>query len=296
MLCHLGPGPGPRFSVVCYILVFIMLATFYEKSREEIRQLLIDFLNADFYAAFPELKDRVSIIVTGSVAYGRYDEHSDIDIKVIFLTREQADEYKDHFREHKRRLTEVSLPIQLHSSGVYDEIDGILSSWRNDGLLREMSQALVINDPGNVFRAIQEKYSQYPENVRVEKLKWLFAELILQIEDRWKIAAMRGDAYFCLVTKLQIVKFACITLQLLHKRYPSYDKHLYLDVISLTAIPSDFRALIDDILSSDDPAHTGEKLASLVVRIEVLLSETGMFPKESREFWLAFRSDFSVSV
>lgn len=273
-----------------------MLKNFYEKDQKEIRGLLIDFLNTDFYSTFPMLKGIVSIIVTGSVAYGRFDKYSDIDLKIIFQTKELADEHKVSFKEYKKHLEQLSIPVQLHTSAVYTDIDNALSTWDDDDMLREMSQALIIEDPYNTFHILQEKYAQYPEGVRKEKLKWLFSEIILQIEDRWKVAQGRNDIYYCSIIKMQIIRLACNTLLLLNKKYPSYDKHLYQDVSSLNETSLSFLPIVDSILLESNLPKIAMQLNDIVIFIEDTLIEKGIVTKESREYWLGFRTSYTVKL
>ncbi len=271
-----------------------MLECFYEKSREEIKNLLIDFLDVDFYQKFSDLKGVVSIVVTGSVGCGVYDRYSDIDMSIVFPDETLAEKYTTLLREYKIHLKELDLPIQLHTSKAFLQLEARLATWKEDGLLKEISSALIVEDPYHSFRTLQEKYHMYPEDIRREKLKWLFSELVLEIEERWRVAKERNNVYFCEAIKLRVIKLSFTVLLLLDGQYPSYDKHIYKDVKALEGISSQVLSLVDELLHEKDITKTAEFLKSLFSCIESTLLEKGVITKESMDYWLCFRTRYNV--
>lgn len=271
-----------------------MLEHFYQKTQPEIATLLRDFLDTHFYSEFPALKNSVIVIAIGSIGNGTYDEYSDIDLKIIFQSREIADEYKDKIKEHKQRLLKIMPVVQLHTSNVLEDIEDVLSAYKDDNLMREMSQALVVEDVNNIFKLLQEKYDHYPENILKEKLQWLFAEIVLEI-DRYKIAEKRNDAYFCEVIKLQVIKLTCTTLLMLNNKFPSFDKHLYRNISDIKTIPSEFLTTINNLLQENNISKNSALINQLRLITEDELTRKSIITKQSDKYWIDFRTNYNVT-
>jgi predicted nucleotidyltransferase len=71
-----------------------LFRNFYKKDQAEIAKLVHSFIVGDFFVIHPELKSKVSILITGSVASKHYDNKSDIDLTIIFPTEKAWKEYK----------------------------------------------------------------------------------------------------------------------------------------------------------------------------------------------------------
>ena len=67
-----------------------MIEKFYDLNKKEIVALLQNFMEKDFYPRFPELKNNISVVATGSVATENYDKYSDVDLAIIFQSPEEA--------------------------------------------------------------------------------------------------------------------------------------------------------------------------------------------------------------
>ncbi len=273
-----------------------MLERFYEQNREEVAILVKDFLTTDTYPSIPGLQDVATVIATGSVGSGNYDSYSDIDLKVIFPTPEALNEYRVALKEYKKHVRESGEPIQLHAPGVIEDIHRSLSAWLDDDQSREMAQALVIDDPHQQFQKLMSDFRYYPETVHREKIRWMFAELILQIRERFLVAQARGDAYFCGVVRMNIIRIALNTLLLLDKRWSSFDKHLYRDVQSLRAQQPDIFVSIDALLAENDIARAAVLITEIRNYIEDVLVRDGFITKESDQYWIDLRPEFQVKL
>lgn len=273
-----------------------MLETFYERNREEVKDLILEFLNKDFYTTFPELKGVVIIIATGSVGSAKYDKYSDIDLKIIFPNREMISKYKDLFKEYKLHIRTIGEPIQLHTADVLVDIENKLELWSDDHLLREMSRALVIEDPKGEFADLQKKYYFYPQEIKEEKLRWLYAELILQIEDRWKTAKIRNSLYFCETIKIQVIKLVSAVFMIHNNHFPSYDKHLYQDVVSLDNLPEGFVKVVVTLLVEHEIDIVEGLLNDLRIYAEEVLLQNDVIGKDSNDYWLSYRAKYRVTL
>lgn len=272
-----------------------MLDGFYRKKKSEIISLVRRFVISDFYKAFPVLKGRVSIIIVGSVATAHYDEHSDVDIEIFFPTKMMAKKYLPHIKKYKQHIRARKEPIQIHTPKVYNEIKKELLSWEYDDLLRVYSRALIVVDVRHRFRGMQKAIRWYPNTVYREKIKWLFAETIFQIEERFKIAVERKNRYFIEVVKLQIIRLFLNTVLLLHKTYPSFDKHLYKDVEKVRAAGS-IMHIVDRLISERDIQQVSHLIAQGRDVIEQSLHRKRYITKKSDEYWIALRPRYQVKL
>lgn len=60
---------------------------FHNRNQLEITDLVKRFVQEDFFVSHPELQNLVSILITGSVASGFYDNKSDIDLTIVFYNK-----------------------------------------------------------------------------------------------------------------------------------------------------------------------------------------------------------------
>lgn len=254
-----------------------------------------DFIEHKFYPHFPDLKNVISIIIVGSVATQNYDKYSDIDIEIIFPSRNKSLEYLPTIQEYKKHLHGTKEPIQIHKPTTYQEIQSELETWQEDHLLREYSQALIINDPENRFLRIQQQFIYYPEEIYKEKISWLFAETVFQITERLETALARNDVYFSEFVKLQIVRLFLNTLLLLNKKWPAFDKHLYRDVQKLTLAQGTF-VISDTLLTAPITAKSLPLIYQLKSEAEKRLLEAHLIKKESDQYWRNFRTKYQVKL
>lgn len=271
-----------------------MIENFYKLDKRGIADLVRNFVEQDFYSKFPELKDSVSIVATGSVATQNYDQYSDIDLAIIFQNAEEAGKYLPVIKEYKKHIREIKEPIQVHKPTTYEEIESELTTWQQDNLLREYSQALVIEDPNDRFLKIQERFLYYPEEIFQEKISWLFAETTFQIKERLEIAVARKDIYFCEVVKMQIVRLFLNTLLLLNKKWPAFDKHLYQDVRKMTK-QYDI-SIVEKLIAEQEI----EKLLPLVnqikAQLEKLLLEANIIKHVTEKYWINISAKYQTKL
>jgi predicted nucleotidyltransferase len=98
----------------------ILFKNFHKKSKQEIYDLMKKFIDDDFFNTFPELKNDISVIITGSIAHNMYDKESDIDLTLVFHNEKKyklikfliLDQFKNKNLEPKRK------PIELHGQNI----------------------------------------------------------------------------------------------------------------------------------------------------------------------------------
>lgn len=271
-----------------------MIENFYKVSRQEIVVLLQDFLEKDLYLLFPEFRHTASVIVIGSVATGVYDMYSDIDLVLLFQDQKELEDYRPKIKEYKQHLKELGVPIQVHTPVTYTQVESSLADWQDDSLLREYSQALIVHDPEDRFRTLQQKFSYYPGDVYQEKVRWLFAEIIFQSKERLEIAVARKDEYFCEVIKVHLVRLFMNTVLLLHRQWPSFDKHLYQDFKKVAT--KDEVLLVTEFLFEKDVAKLSTFASQIKAYLETLLVEAKVIQKETDEYWIDARPKYQVKL
>lgn len=273
-----------------------MLELFFENKSKEIRALVNQFIEDDFYVHFPKLRKKVSLIIVGSVATGNYDKLSDIDVEIICSNKKYRDAYRAGIKGYKRHIRNIGEPLQFHKAKTYSEIINNLSDWKNDGALREYSQALVVEDPNGQFKKIQKRFTYYPAVVYKEKVNWLFAETVFQLRERFSVAAKRGDKYFGEVVKVQIIRLLLNAVLMMNEKFPSFDKHVFQDVKKIHETPADLLRNIEDLLTSHQFSVTQPLLGAAVQVVEQALITRGLITKHPDQYWLDLRPKNQVQL
>lgn len=147
------------------------MESFYKHSPEEIVDLFREFIEKDWLSHHPEFKEKVSLVITGSVPSNHYDQFSDIDCDILFEDESDRAVIKDAVKKYKVSLRERKLPIQLHTPMMLSELQNSLSSWDHDSALREHAGALIVLDPHDRYKAIQSQIKRYPKDVFQEKIQ-----------------------------------------------------------------------------------------------------------------------------
>ncbi|MEI6649821.1 MAG: nucleotidyltransferase domain-containing protein [Candidatus Moraniibacteriota bacterium] len=273
---------------------------FERKNRQEISELVKKFVVDDLFIAVPDLMKTASIIVTGSVANGTYDKDSDIDLTIIFYDEEGLlngrgpllNEFKGENLKTKKK------PIELHGQSIvwFDRLHDDMKSWKKDWLLAEMKDALIIYDPENKIRLLQDEFDWYPDEIYREKMRWLFAEATFLLFDRYSIAMGRKSVYYSEMTKLKIVGHFMSCLLMLDRRYPKSVKHLQKDILKIEHIPSEIIRCIDEVLVEREFGKIFDSLRLGRSMIEDILINRSLIRKESEEYWAGFRSEYMVEI
>lgn len=273
-----------------------MLKQFYKQDQKDIVSLTKKFLLEDFFVHFSKWRNKVSVLIEGSVASGRYDRFSDIDLRVIVpggleqvYSREQIQAYKKHLRE-------IGVPIQLHTPIAINQLTKSIEAWERDGDLRELASALIVFDPKAEVQALKKRYKWYPRDVAREKIRWLIAESVFRFEERFIVAQKRADLFFGEVNKLEIMRFLLNACLLANKRYPCFDKHLYAEIQALEpSLPRKIIELVDDLLRSRNLKKTGGLLDELLNEVEGYCAARKLIKSESRDYWIGLRPKHRVS-
>lgn len=271
-----------------------MFKDFYKQNRAEITSLVKSYLGEALFANNPKLKQDLITVISGSIASGHYDQYSDIDLDFYCKDEAHVERYKDSISRFKKGISmEQDLPIQVHRLKSLTATEKELTNYENDNALRETARSLIVTDPEGSFSALQKRFEWYPDDVAKQKLQWLYAQLIFEYEEHFKIAAERNDVYYLEVAKLSILRLAGNALLLANKQWPAFDKHL---VASLTDIDIDLDVInmFNKVLADrEDVAITTKEL---VAAIERHLVAGGYIPKESIKYWISLRPTSSVRL
>jgi predicted nucleotidyltransferase len=273
-----------------------MFNEFWTKSPKQISKEIKIFLDSDFFIKFPELRKLTSVIIVGSIATSNYDEYSDIDLEVLFSDKIKPSKLQAMIQDYKKDLKKRKIQIQIHRPKMYKEIESDLKSWKNDGMLREYSQAIIVSDPKNLFKSIQSKYRKYPKDILKEKLQWLFAEMIFEFEERHAVAAKRNDTYFCEVLKIKIIKYLLIIELLVRGKYPSFDKHIFHDIEKEKNLPLGFLQIVEKIIKSHGLTRNQKNLRKAIEIVESDLIKKKYITKETRDHWIDLRPKHKVEM
>lgn len=271
-----------------------MFKEFYKQDESTIVSLIKNFLTDTLFADDPDFASNIITVISGSIASGHYDQYSDIDLDFYCNDEADVEQYKDIISQFKKSISmQKDLPIQIHRLKSLAETEKELANYENDNALRETARSLIVTDPDGSFSALQQRFEWYPDDVARQKLQWLYAQLVFEYEEHFKIAAERNDAYYLEVTKLSILRLTGNALLLANKQWPAFDKHL---VVLLRDADIDpelidlFNKALGDI---EDVTST---IKELVVAIERHLVAGGYIPKESIKYWIDLRPTYSVSL
>ena len=272
----------------------------WKKSQKEIAELVKKFVDEEFFVTFPELKGNVAILINGSVGRGTYDKESDIDFAVIF--------HKDNDWKEKKfvllgefkgeNLVSKIKPLELHGGNILSlqKLESDLGSWNDDWLLSQISDSIIVYDPGNEIRAVKEKYNWYPEDVCREKINSSFAEASWMIFDRYQAGYKRKNLYYTELTKLKILRLFMFCLLLANKKYPMSDKHLIVDVKSLSGEHAKLVKQIETIIKSRSMKRNYGKLIQLRSKIEKILLDRGLIENKEIVYWVGLRPTRKVEI
>lgn len=270
-----------------------MIKNLEKKSQKEIVGLVKDFVNKIFFDKFPKIKTHCSVIISGSIAFGNYDKYSDIDVQFIFPEKFISGN-RDKLKKHKIKLRNKERQIQIFLKN-FTNIRNDLN-WDQDIKLRLFHDALIVHDPKNKFKALQNKIKWYPKNIYNEKLNWLFAETVFQITDRYQTAMRRNDAFNILFYKTSILQLLMLTSLLLNNEYPTYRKHLYSFFKKLPDMPKGSKNLINKILKEKNPKVIFRLLNKAKNIFEKELIKKKLIKKHDDLYWIDLRPKHKIQL
>ncbi len=272
---------------------------FHKKSKAEIMALIQSFIENDFFADFPELKDAVGILITGSVADGFYDEKSDIDLNIIFLDQKLCEKYtqrilakfKDHHPKTLRR------PIEIHEQNIscIQRLETGLKTWEHDWALREFADAIIVRDPQQRLEKLKKQFAWYPEDVFREKINWLFSEASLLLLERYRTSAERGCIYYTEMIKLKVIQLLMASLALAHRRYPKSDRHLCADIERIKEYAGIMQS-VQKILLAKNAKTVFTLLSGLRNSVKNVLVKRKLINKENDPYRINRRPRYTVEV
>ncbi|MFH1253708.1 MAG: nucleotidyltransferase domain-containing protein [Candidatus Uhrbacteria bacterium] len=269
------------------------LKHFYKFSQKEIIKGFREFIETDMFSHYPFLKNKISLIITGSVPSGHYDEYSDIDTEFFYSNEKDREKINAVVREYKATLRERNIPVQFHPAKTFVELKKEhLTGWNNDDALREYSLALIVLDAGNRYQKIQSAIKWYPKDVLREKLQWLFAETIFNFEDRFTVAVKRRNNLYLHSVRSLIIKLLGNVLLMTGGHYPVYEKHLYTEL--KTFDEKSFCQKVDGLFIITDMVEMQKKLGDLILSVEKRLIKDGWIKKETKEYWMILRPKYRV--
>lgn len=266
---------------------------FYQLSRLEIVALFREFIEVDLFGRYPELRGKISLIITGSVPSGHYDEYSDIDTEFFYSSEKDREKMNAIVREYKKSLLDRHLPIQFHPAKTFAELKKEhLTGWGHDDSLREYSIALVVLDPGQRFSKIQSTIKWYPKAVLREKINWLVAEAVFHFEDRFKTAVKRKNTLYAYSVRSHVVKLLGNAILLSEGRWSVFEKRLFTELVS--AEERNFCRKVDDVLKQTNLAVMEKSLGRLLIYTQSRLIKAGWISKEPNDYWIALRPKYRV--
>lgn len=269
------------------------IENFYKLPQPEIVKYFREFIEGDMFGRYPELRGRISLIITGSVPSGHYDEYSDIDTEFFYSSEKDREKMNVIVREYKKTLQDRHLPIQFHPAKTFTELKREhLTGWEHDDALREYSIALVVIDPGQRFTKIQSTIKWYPKAILREKINWLVAEAVFHLEDRFKTAVKRKNRLYAYSVRSHIVKLLGNAVLLSEGRWSVFEKHLFTELVS--AKERNFCKKVDDVLKQTSLGDMEKSLGLLLAYTQNRLVKAGWIRKEPKDYWMALRPKYRV--
>lgn len=273
---------------------------FHKKDAVEITALAKKFVESEIFEKFPIVRENASVILSGSVARGTFDEHSDIDLSIIFQEKKDWEEYKFKILgEYKNENLQSKIaPIELHGQNItyFEKLDGELNEWKSDWLLGEIGSSLAIHDPNGGFEAFKNRYSWYPEEIYLEKLRGLFAEATFLVFERMQTALKRESFFYAESLKIRFLRYVMISYIMLGKRYPSSDKHLQKDFESLENLDAQMVEKVRAILEEKSISGSFELLKEILAELESALINARVIEKKDLVYWIGFRPKHKVET
>jgi len=269
------------------------LKHFYKLSQKEIVNRFREFIEADMFVRYPFLKNKISLIITGSIPAGHYDEYSDFDTEFFYSNEKDRQKINTLVKEYKVTLRERKIPVQFHPAKTFIELKKEhLAGWNNDDALREYSMALIVLDAEKRFQKIQAGIKWYPRDVLQEKIQWLFSEAIFNFEDRLVVAAKRNNNLYLHSVRSLIVKLLGNTLLMAGGHYPVYEKHLYTELKDFGE--KIFCQKVDCLLVTTNIVEMKNKLRDIISLVEKRLIKNKWIKKETKEHWMLLRPKYKV--
>lgn len=272
-----------------------MFNNFYKQSVQDIAKLVKKYLEENLLSSNIELKQAITVTISGSIASGHYDQYSDIDLDLYCQSDAAVDRFKETVSDFKESISNKGdIPIQVHRLKSLTKVKEVLTKYNDDNMLREVAQSIIIIDPQGEFTTLQSKFDWYPEDVAKEKLRWLYAQLVFEYEEHFKVAADRDDAYYLQVSKLNVLRLAGNAFLLVNKKWPAFDKHLF---ASLKDVDCDetLLKLLESTLTTDI-SDIKCNVKELVRSIEAYLVGRDLIPQEPTRYWIDLRPTYSVSL
>jgi len=268
-----------------------MLTNLTQRTQKEIVVFVRQTIGEELTEAFPKLILESALVISGSVAYGLYDDASDIDVSLI-LPEKLAKTHREKIKAFKTARQEHDRQIQLLYGDTFESIE-TLTNWQKDILLRNFAAGLIVSDPSGRFSRLQKAIKKYPPEVYREKMHWLFAEAVFELHDRLPAAVTRADPYAVARIKLDTLRLLMTALLLLEKQYPLSDKHLF-RYLSRIKTNEPFMALVRDLLKETDLKKTQTKLEQAVLLIETQLIKKKLIQKHEPLYWIDLRPKYQV--
>jgi len=271
-----------------------MFKEFYKQDESTIVSLIKNFLTDTLFADNPDFASNIMTVISGSIASGHYDRYSDIDLDFYCNDEADVEQYKDIISQFKKSISmQKDLPIQIHRLKSLAATEKELTNYENDNALRETARSLIVTDPDGNFSALQRRFEWYPDDVARQKLQWLYAQLVFEYEEHFKIAAERNDAYYLEVATLSILRLTGNALLLANKQWPAFDKHLVASLMDIE-IDAYLTSLFNKALAENE--NVTSIVSELIVAIERYLISGGYIPKESIKYWIDLRPIYSVNL
>ncbi len=269
---------------------------FYRWNQKEIVTQLADFFETDFFAKHSHYRGKLSLILTGSIPLGDYDQYSDLDAEFCFQHEADRAELKKIVKTYKQSLKKRNIPIQLHPSKTFTEIrEHQIRGWTNDDAIREYASALIVIDPDDRYALLQKEIKWYPKDVYKEKMHWLFAEAVFTYADRFLIAKKRGDLYYMEAMKIHLMRLLGNAMLMLHKDYPSFDKHLYSRLMKLPQ-ETTFVRVFDRLLQTSEPSKMDKISRQLLNIVEKKMITAKLTTKRDQRYWIDLRPKYQVEI
>ncbi|HLD20703.1 MAG TPA: nucleotidyltransferase domain-containing protein [Patescibacteria group bacterium] len=266
---------------------------FYKQTQPEIVDLFRSFLEDDMFTRYPQLRGKISVVITGSVPSGHYDEYSDIDTEFFYSNEKDRTAMNSLVKEYKKSLLAKKIPVQFHPAKTFVELKKEhLAGWEHDDSLREYSMALVVLDPGNRFKKIQSTIAWYPKDILREKIQWLFAEAVFHFEDRFKIAVKRDTRLYSHSVEVHIIKLLGNAILLSQGKYSVFEKHLLTELS--TAKEKVFCQKVESLLGEVKLDSMEKGLKDLLSYTEKRLNKAGWIQKKPIGHWITLRPKYRV--
>jgi len=234
------------------------------------------YVNEELSQILSEVWNKISIILGGSICFGGADKFSDIDLFVIASGDELKKSLPINTQYENKRMG-------VDTGYSWQEMEGYLKSPPTDAesLFGTIQKAIILHDPDNRYKVIQEKINQYlPDDFWKKKLLKKWFDVFYTSDNGVLKALKREDPITTQIWKGELLQAIMELTFLLNRQYIPSKKWLYLNFCELPVLAKELEAYLKKIIeitNAEDMAATSRAIWDI---FNLFIKEKKLLPPE----------------